>query len=193
MTVDAAREFRAGFEELDRSDVPFEVRRKVGGWYEADFLPEMRRVLGKDVNINDYLPRGAAAFYLQYHYIVTNPYPKNRRKLVDNAGDGSAYSGQHAIYHPLLRDAGTAFGFFDLMLADPKSGRIIYSVAKEVDFATSPPHRSLPDLKCFRCRRQLRRRPRQVVSLLRGLRPVRPIARRTNRLHGGAGNRSLAK
>ena len=44
---------------------------------------------------------------------------------------------QHAIYHPLLRGAAAAFGFFDLMLADPKSGRIIYSVDKEVDFATS--------------------------------------------------------
>ena len=26
--------------------MPFEVRCKVGDWYEADFLPEMRRVLG---------------------------------------------------------------------------------------------------------------------------------------------------
>ena len=137
MTIDAAREFRAGFDELERSDVPFEVRRKVGDWYEADFLPEMRRVLGKDVNINDYLPLGPAAYYLQYHYIVANPHPKDRRKLVDDAGDGSAYSRQHAIYHPLLRGAATAFGFFDFMLADPKSGRLIYTVAKEVDFATS--------------------------------------------------------
>ena len=137
MTIDAAREFRAGFDELERSDVPFEVRRKVGDWYEADFLPEMRRVLGKEVNINDYLPHGPAAYFLQYHYIVANPYPKDRRKLVDDAGDGSAYSRQHAVYHPLLRGAATAFGFFDVMLADPKSGSLIYTVAKEVDFATS--------------------------------------------------------
>src|ERR1044072_6322353 len=30
MAVDAAREFRAGFEELERIDVPFETRRTVG-------------------------------------------------------------------------------------------------------------------------------------------------------------------
>jgi class 3 adenylate cyclase len=144
MTIDAAREFRAGFDELERSDVPFEVRRKVGDWYEMDFLREMRRVLGKELNINDYLPVGPAAYYLQYHYIVANPHPKSQRKLVDDAGDGSAYSKQHAIYHPLLRGAATAFGFFDLMLADPRSGRLIYAVDKEVDFATSlriGPHR----------------------------------------------------
>ena len=35
----------------------------------------MRRILGKEPNVNDYLPVGPAAYYLQYHYIVTNPYP----------------------------------------------------------------------------------------------------------------------
>ena len=137
MTIDAARGFRAGFDELQQSDVPSELRRKVGDWYEAQFMPDMRPLLGKDLSVNDYLPNGPAAYYLQYHYIVASPYPKDRRKLVDDAGDGSAYSRQHAIYHPLLRGAATAFGFFDVMLADVRSGRLIYGVVKEVDFATS--------------------------------------------------------
>ena len=107
MTVDAAREFRAGFEELDRADVPFELRRKVGDWYEADFMAEMRRIDARDLNINDYLPAGPAAYYLQYNYIVENPYPKDRRKLVNDPGDGSAYSRHHAIYHPLMRGVAT--------------------------------------------------------------------------------------
>ena len=137
MTVDAARAFRAGFDQLEQSEVPFEIRRKVGDWYEKDYLPEMNRTLGKDLNINDYLPTGAAAYYLHYHYIVGNPYSKNQRKLVDDAGDGSTYSVEHAIYHPLLRGAASAFGFFDLLMADPRSGRLIYTVDKEVDVATS--------------------------------------------------------
>ena len=189
MTIDAAREFRAGFDELERSDVPFELRRKVGDWYEADFLPEMRRVLGKELNVNDYLPVGPAAYYLQYHYIVANPYPKERRKLVDDAGDGSDYSRQHAIYHPLMRGAATAFGFFDLMMADPKSGRLIYTVDKEVDFATSlhigPYRHSNVSAAVARCAC----RARQVGRLLRGFRPLRALARRAHRLHGGAGDR----
>jgi class 3 adenylate cyclase len=134
MVVDAAREFRLGFDELDRADVRVELQRKVGDWYGAEFLPEMRRVLGKEPQIADYLPVGPAATYLQYYYIVTNPYPPDRRKLLDDPGDGSAYSRHHALYHPLLRGAATSFGFFDFMVADPKSGRIVYSVEKEVDF-----------------------------------------------------------
>ena len=87
--------------------------------------------------MKEYLPVDPAAYYLQYHYIVANPYPPERRELLDDAGDGSAYSRQHAIYHPLLRDAATTFGFFDLMLADPAASRIVYAVRKEVDFAAS--------------------------------------------------------
>jgi class 3 adenylate cyclase len=144
MTVEAARGFRAAFDELEKSDVPLELRRKVSEWYEGDFLVEMSRVTGKDLNLADYLPVGAAAYYLQYHYIVTNPHRKDRRKLVDDPGDGSAYSREHAVFQPLLRNAAAGFGFADLLLADPKSGRLIYTVAKEVDFATSlriGPHR----------------------------------------------------
>jgi class 3 adenylate cyclase len=137
MAIDAARGFNAGFDELDRADVPFDIRRLVGDWYATQFVPDMRRVLGHEPNVNDYLPVGPAAYYLQYHYIVANPYPADRRKLLDDAGDGSAYSAQHAIYHPLLRAAATSFGFFDFMLADPKSGRIVYGVDKEVDLGAS--------------------------------------------------------
>ncbi len=137
MAVDAARGFNAGFDELDRADVPFDIRRQVGDWYEEQFLPDMRRILGHEPNVNDYLPVGPAAYYLQYHYIVTNPYPAAQRKLLDDAGDGSAYSAQHAVYHPLLRAAATSFGFFDFMLADPRSGRIVYGVDKEVDLGAS--------------------------------------------------------
>jgi hypothetical protein len=138
MVVEATRDFRAAIDELDRSsDMPLDVRRKVGEWYEAEFLPEMRRVLGREPSINDYLPVGAASYYLQDHYIVENPNADARRKLLDDAGDGSTYSRWHALYHPLLRSSAQAFGFFDLILADPKSGRLIYTVEKEVDFAAS--------------------------------------------------------
>jgi class 3 adenylate cyclase len=137
MAVDAAREFSAAFRTLEETDVPFDTRRAVGKWYDGQFLADMQRILGKEPNINDYLPVGAAAYYLQYHYIVSNLYPPDQRKLVDDAGDGSGYSKLHAVYQPLLRAAATSFGFFDLMIAEPRTGRIVYSVEKEADFAAS--------------------------------------------------------
>lgn len=137
MVVDATREFKIAVDQLDRAGTPTELRDKVGDWYVANFIPQMTHVLGREAVLADYLPVGAAPYYLQYHYIVANPNPPERRKLVDDAGDGSDYSRLHAVYHPLMRAAAATVGFFDLMVADPRSGRLIYTVEKEADFTTS--------------------------------------------------------
>ncbi|WP_095080343.1 adenylate/guanylate cyclase domain-containing protein [Mesorhizobium sophorae] len=137
MVVDATREFRIAVDQLDRAGAPPDLRQKVGVWYAENFIPGMTRTLGREPALSDYLPVGGAPYYLQYHYIVENPNPPERRKLLDDAGDGSEYTRLHAIYHPLMRAAATTVGFFDLMIADPKSGRLIYTVEKEVDFTTS--------------------------------------------------------
>jgi class 3 adenylate cyclase len=132
MVVDATRGFRAAFDELEQKPVPDDVKRKVEAWYEANFMPMVRR-LGGSAALADYLPRGNASTQVQYDYIVANPHAAARRQLLDDAGDGSAYSQLHALYHPLLRTAASTVGFFDLMLVDSKSGRVIYGLAKEVD------------------------------------------------------------
>jgi hypothetical protein len=137
MVVDAMRDFRRTYEELEAKELPADMTKKVDRWYDANYLPDIRRQLGKDVALDAYLPNGPAANYLQYQYIVTNPYPSAQRKLLDDAGDGSAYSTLHALYHPLLRNAASIEGFADLLLADTKTGRLVYGMAKEEDFATS--------------------------------------------------------
>ncbi|WP_123148434.1 adenylate/guanylate cyclase domain-containing protein [Mesorhizobium delmotii] len=137
MVVEATREFRIAIDKLDRAGAPPELRQKVGDWYAENFIPEMTRILGREPALSDYLPVGGAPYYLQYHYIAANPNPGERRKLLDDANDGSEYTKLHAIYHPLMRAAATTVGFFDFMMADPKSGRLIYTVQKEVDFTTS--------------------------------------------------------
>jgi len=137
MVVDATRGFSSAFEELDHGHDTGGLRTKLEDWYAKYYLPDVRRVLGRDVRLEDYLPVGSGATYLQYYYIVANTQPAAQRQLLDDAGDGSRYSALHALYHPLLRKAGAALGFFDLMLADTKSGRLVYAMTKEVDFATS--------------------------------------------------------
>src|SRR5918994_4032408 len=137
MVVDATREFRAAVGDLDRAGTSPDLRQKVSDWYTEHVIPEQKRVLGREPALADYLPVGNAPYYLQYHYIVANPHPAERRKLLDDAGDGSDYSRLHATYHPLMRAAAATVGFFDFLVADAKSGRLIYTVEKEVDFTTS--------------------------------------------------------
>jgi class 3 adenylate cyclase len=137
MVVDATREFRVAVDELDRAGIPAELKGKVDDWYVKEFVPRMTGVLGREPALSDYLPVGGAPYYLQYHYIVANPNPPERRKLLDDAGDGSEYSRLHRVFHPLMRRAASTVGFFDFMIADPQNGRVIYTVEKEVDFTTS--------------------------------------------------------
>jgi class 3 adenylate cyclase len=137
MVVEATRDFHAAYEQLEQKPVPDDMQRKVDDWYAQNILPDARRLLGKDATVAGYLPNGPAATYLQYHYIVANPQPAARRRLLDDAGDGSAYSALHATYQPLLRTAAATVGFFDFMVADAKSGRLIYGMAKEIDLGAS--------------------------------------------------------
>jgi class 3 adenylate cyclase len=136
MVVDAMRGFRDAVDELDSRPVPDEMRRQVVNWYETDYMPMVRRLLGANTPLQDFLPAGSASYFLQDWYLVENPHPKERRKLIDEAGDGT-YSKLHAMYHPLLRTAAATLNLADLLLVDPRSGRIIYTVEKEPEFGTS--------------------------------------------------------
>ena len=133
MVVEGMQAFSGAVAQLDAKPVPDALRTKVDGW----FLPMARRVLATDVPLKDVLPTGSAPYFMQDWYIVDNPQPPDRRKLVDDAGDGGAYSAAHATYHPLMRGAAAALGFSDLLLVDPKTGRVVYTVDKATDFGTS--------------------------------------------------------
>jgi class 3 adenylate cyclase len=137
MVVDAMRGFRDAVDELDGQTVPPEIRERVAGWYDRQYMPVVRRLLGADTPVNDFLPVGTAPYFLQDWYIVGNPNPEDRRRLFNDAGDGSAYSKLHAIYHPLMRTAAATLNFSDFMMVDPRTGRIVYTVDKDPDFGTS--------------------------------------------------------
>lgn len=137
MVVDATRGFREAVDEFDKREVPPDVKQAVHGWYETQYMPTVRKLLGQNVPVDEFLPVSAAPYFLQDLYIVGNPHPAGRRDLLDNPGDGSDYSKVHAVYHPLMRTAAATLGFEDFMIVDPKNGRLIYTVDKDADFATS--------------------------------------------------------
>jgi class 3 adenylate cyclase len=137
MVVDATRGFREAVDELDGREVPAAVKQSVHQWYDTQYMPTVRKLLGKDVGADEFMPMTAAPYVLQDLYIVRNPHPEGRRDLLDDPGDGSTYSKIHAIFHPLMRTAAATVGFDDFMIVDPRTGRLIYTVDKDPDFATS--------------------------------------------------------
>ena len=79
------------------------------------------------------LDPGARA--LQYHFIANNPAPLGEKdSLIQPAFDG-AYSEAHQRFHPSYRSHLKRHRYYDIFLVD-REGRLVYSVFKELDFAT---------------------------------------------------------
>jgi len=74
---------------------------------------------------------------LQYHYIAANPNPLGTKEEYFAATDASSYTQLHRHYHPYFHDIQRQFDFEDIFLVDVDTGHVIYSVLKEIDFATS--------------------------------------------------------
>lgn len=74
---------------------------------------------------------------LQHAYISGNSNPLGNKNALITANDNTGYSKLHEKYHPHLNQYLNAFGYYDIFLVEPDTGYIIYSVFKELDFATS--------------------------------------------------------
>lgn len=88
-----------------------------------------------DVTVEQVEPASDAGRYLQYHYTVADA--DVDRSAVDDAGDGSIYSDQHAVHHPYLASLADTLLFDDLLLVSAENGEIVYSTEKRIDFGTS--------------------------------------------------------
>jgi PAS domain S-box-containing protein len=135
--VEATRAFQDAVEKLDRLPVSAEERAAINAFYQDRFLPKLETMIPLRSKPEAYLPAGNGADHLQYSYIVKNPFPADRRKDFDEAPEKNDYDRVHAKYHPQLRKAVQELGWRDLYLIDDKSGRILYSEAKEPSFGTS--------------------------------------------------------
>ncbi len=74
---------------------------------------------------------------LQALYISENSEPIGEKHNLMVSNDGSKYSEIHKKYHPAIKSFLEKFGYYDIFLVEPKTGHIIYSVFKEVDYTTS--------------------------------------------------------
>ncbi|MHC5732266.1 MAG: adenylate/guanylate cyclase domain-containing protein, partial [Nostoc sp.] len=100
-------------------------------YYENKFFPNISDKVSGELRFNNYRPVSLAAKYLQHYYIAANSYPANQKAQLLDPGDGSAYSRFHAQYQPLFQNLVQSMGYDNLLLIDPNTGHIIYSVRKE--------------------------------------------------------------
>lgn len=149
--------FRASGQVLEQSE--FEALYK---HYQTRFLPQLTEINKQSLNIDDYLPQSRPARRLQYNYIV------DKKRIKDKLTDGQSgrktaqtdnndvYGRVHDRMHPLLSRAVSQLDLYDLFLIDHKTGDVLYSFSKEVDFATNletGPYRNSGLARAFRLAR----------------------------------------
>lgn len=129
--------------ELGTTYTDLDVRLDEGEFNELEAYYESDDAVASML-LDDPVPGSETARYLQYHYLVENPFPSALKSGLDASSDGSDYSAAHARHHPVLRNLLDERAWNDLVLVDVDTGALVYSVTKRDDFATDlrlGPHR----------------------------------------------------
>lgn len=108
--------------------------------YLDEFIDQYHKINGNDQSVstrNLLNFNNESSFLLQYNYIIENPYPLGKKYLLDSVEDGTRYSAVHKKYHPVIREYLQKFGYYDIFLIDAETSEVVYTVYKEVDFAST--------------------------------------------------------
>ncbi|SFC16111.1 methyl-accepting chemotaxis protein [Pseudoalteromonas denitrificans] len=140
--IDASIDFVKYFndEPLD-SFVSVSERNSLSRYYQSDFTEQFK---SKNPNslINANLKVAQLdnrSIHFQNKYIASNQFPLGQKDRL-HSGGSSKYDETHERYHAMFQDFLTRFGYYDIFIADAKTGNIVYSVYKEIDYATSVKH-----------------------------------------------------
>lgn len=114
-------------------------KQRLEQYYSGPFAQKYEAETGKKATDTAMLAASldAEAVALQAAYIADNQHPLGSKLDLDSAGDNSAYSRIHATHHPFIRNYLQRLGLYDVFVVDAETGRVIYTVYKELDFATS--------------------------------------------------------
>lgn len=139
-TVSATNAFSESFDRYSeqRSINMGTARSSVESYYRNDFAGEYRNQNSDSVDF-DAMHRSldATTIALQFDFIADNPNPLGSKDQLYELGNTSDYSNVHAQYHDTFRNFLQTFGYYDIFIVEPENGYIVYSVYKELDYATS--------------------------------------------------------
>ena len=133
--VNAMRDFKRGFAELNDETITPAQQRAIVDYYTGEFKPRVDAITGQDLDVANVLPESNAQRYLQAHY--TAPFDTETYSLeVDDARDGSAWSATSARYQDFFREIVTRFEYDDALLID-LDGTVVYSAYRGVDLGSN--------------------------------------------------------
>ncbi|ODQ01225.1 methyl-accepting chemotaxis protein [Salinivibrio sp. DV] len=138
MTEDALAQFSYAFQSInDEISTSPQKEAALKRYYTEQFSNQYQNINDERTSALDkYNQLTETAKRLQQSYISENTHPLGSKDALANANDGSVYSEIHAVFHPNFQHYLKTFGYYDIFLID-NQGNIVYSVYKELDYATN--------------------------------------------------------
>jgi methyl-accepting chemotaxis protein len=139
----AAADFTSEFQSIstDMSNAPNgnELESKLASFYHNEFGERYQQRNSPANHDGEELLAGISnkARVMQYYYIADNPNPLGEKDTLTSLDFDSTYDRAHKKYHPEIRKYLQEFAYYDIFIIDAKTGHIVYSVFKELDYATS--------------------------------------------------------
>ena len=106
-------------------------------FYQTDILPQLPEA-GRPLSADTLLPTDAQGVRLQQRYIANNPNQQGKRDLYEGpSATPDAYDAVHKTYHAHFLNMMRQLKLYDIFLIDDQTGDVLYTVEKEIDFATN--------------------------------------------------------
>lgn len=145
-TVDALQQFKAAWaaehERLEKdaslAGGPAALRDEMLAWIVQQFAAQWRRQqLDEPPDLAPQIGRRSlVGAQLQQAFLVRNVHPWGERDRMTVPDTPSPYAQVHAVFHRGFKATRDHFGLDDLLLVDTATDTVLYSVAKDLDFAT---------------------------------------------------------
>jgi methyl-accepting chemotaxis protein len=142
LTVDAMENFEKSFESYQSEQTKdlASSQSALSAFYKDQFGKKYG-----DENLNRTFDKFSETYgklnsnevLLQDAFISSNSNKLGEKDSLLSLKNGTSYSKNHELYHETFRTYLYKFGFYDIFLVSEKTGEVVYSVFKELDFATN--------------------------------------------------------
>jgi HAMP domain-containing protein len=127
LTLNAFNDFNHAFSGLRNHVKSTERPGLLETYYNEEFFGNLRLLHPDTFSLQKLYPSDPRSVLLQTQYLISN-------KTVFKPNE---YNNVHEKYHGLFSSFAKINGFYDVFLIEDSTGYILYSVKKEIDFATS--------------------------------------------------------
>jgi len=126
LVISAMKEFKNAFHAQNNPSVSETELAELSAYYQENYIDKLI-IRGFDTaKVSSFFPKDSKSLFFQFHQILNKenkpPHP---------------YFSVHDKYHKFFSDFKKSFEYYDIFLVDNETGHIIYTVAKELDYATN--------------------------------------------------------